>query len=328
MRENLVGYLLGALDADEHAQMKQALEDSDSLRQECDLLQGCLLPLQTEAKECPPPPDLSERTCRYVDGESRRLGVRRPRPRSGLGGRHSGRRILSADLLVMGGIIAALALLFFPAVARSRFQSQVAACQGNLHQLGQALSTYSSLHGGLFPEVPHEGNRAVAGIYAPILFENELVSQARFFVCPGSELAASNAPYVVPALQEVDDAEGGQLRRLQRKMGGSYGYTLGYVENDRVLPVRDQGRNHFAVMADMPSLHLVGRQSANHRQSGQNVLYESGLVRYLVDCQCKCGDPIFLSDRGFVEPGLHENDAVIGESASRPTLLIPVDFRD
>lgn len=328
MRENLVGYLLGALDATEHAQVKQALEDSDSLRQECDLLQGCLRPLHSDGSEFPTPPDLSERTCRYVEDEARRLGVRRPRPRAGLGGRHSSHRFKSADLLVMGGIVAALALLFFPAVAQSRFQSRIVACQSNLHELGQALSTYSGLHGGLFPEVPHEGNRAVAGFYAPMLFENKLVTQSSLFVCPGSPLAASDAPYVVPTFHEVDQAEGRMLSRLQRAMGGSYGYTLGYVEDDRVQPVRDLGRNHFAVMADMPSLHLDGRQSVNHRQSGQNVLYESGCVRYLVDCQCKCIDPIFLSDRGLVEPGVHKNDAVIGDSASRPILLITVDFRD
>ncbi|MCA9269238.1 MAG: hypothetical protein KDA41_12240, partial [Planctomycetales bacterium] len=74
-------------------------------------------------------------------------------------------------------------------------------------------------------------------------------------------------------------------------------------------------------LADSPSLHLPGRQSANHGGRGQNVLFEDQHVEYLTTVRpADVRDEVYLSDRGYVEAGRHYNDAVIGESAAQPML--------
>ena len=55
---------------------------------------------------------------------------------------------------------------------------------------------------------------------------------------------------------------------------------------------------------------------------GQNVLCEGGVVKYLRTClEEVSGDDFFLSERGWVEAGLHPNDAVIANSAAPPIPL-------
>jgi hypothetical protein len=174
---------------------------------------------------------------------------------------------------------------------------------------------------GYFPFVPAEGNRAVAGIYAPILIESGRLDDPRTLLCPSSALAEKRDEYQVPSLQEIDSAGGSQLRWLQQIMGGSYGYCLGYQKDGIVRPVRDRGRDHFALASDMPQLLPGGANSRNHGGRGQNVLFESGRVEYLLTClEETTRENFFLSDRKRVEAGLHQGDSVVAHSAAGPLL--------
>lgn len=230
-----------------------------------------------------------------------------------------------ADAVVAAGICLAASLLFFPAIAHSRHHAQLTQCQNKLRHLGAALLHYSEHHGERFPCVPTSGNRAAAGIYAPILMDGGWVTESRFFVCPASRMARLHNTVRIPTLDELDRAGGKKLILLQRTMGGSFGYNLGYLVNGNHRAPRNRGRAYFALMADAPSLHLNGHRSANHGGLGQNVLFENGRVQYVVSC-CgeECGDRFFHSDRGYVEAGRNPNDAVIGNSAARPMLSAPL----
>jgi hypothetical protein len=109
------------------------------------------------------------------------------------------------------------------------------------------------------------------------------------------------------------------LVKLQRTLGGSYGYTLGYVIDGRYCTPRHRGRISFALLGDSPSLHLLGGQSDNHGGRGQNVLFEDLHVQFLptytgVDLR----DNLFRNRSGYVEAGLDEADSVIASSFVRP----------
>jgi hypothetical protein len=218
-------------------------------------------------------------------------------------------------MVVAAGVFLAASMLFFPAIANSRFRSHVTACQRNLQQLGYALTGYAEQHQGLFPEIPIEGNRAVAGVYAPLLAEHQLLTQPQWVICPASSLTHERSTWRLPTLEQIDRARGRQLRNLWRDMGGSYGYNLGYVADGKYLTPRNAGRAHYALLSDAPSLHLPGHQSTNHGGRGQNVLYEDNRVQFLV-CTF-VGAPantIFLNRDGFAEAGIDEDDSVIGDS--------------
>lgn len=309
IREQLIGYLLGALEPDEQKQVEERLVQDAQLRQELEALRHQLLPLAEDDEEPTPPRGLAAKTCGYVMD---RLG-----PAPGQFGSACEWRM--HDLLVAGGLFIAASLLVFPAVLNSRETAQLRVCQSNLGNLGRALSTYSDLHQGYFPRVPTRGNLAVAGVYAPILVDCGLVD-SHTVVCPASPIA-KDEQFRVPTLAEVQLAQAELLRRMQQRMGGSYGYSFGYVENGRYHAVRNRQRATFAIMSDAPDVHQ-GSASVNHGGRGQNVLFEDGHVRLLKSCQLiDCGDHIYQNGLGYVGAGIGSEDAVIGASSAAPVVL-------
>jgi hypothetical protein len=227
----------------------------------------------------------------------------------------------------MAGIMVTAVLLILPAIESSRFRARVTACQENLQQLGTALVQYSEHHGKYFPQVPQQGNLAAAGIYAPALLNDGLLDSPQWVLCPGSPLAADRS-FRVPSLVQLQAATGRELVRLRGIMGGSYGYSLGYVEDGRYVSTRNLSRPTFAVMADAPSDTLPGFQSENHGGRGQNVLFEDGHVRFLTSSRpIEDGDDVFVNDTGLVAAGDHRNDSVVAGSAAAPLVFISTDAR-
>lgn len=343
MRELLLGYLLGALEADEQRRVEERLQRDVELQRELEALSECLAPLAEDCDAYEPPAGLAEKTCELVSCYPAPAAMRRA-VRSGgwfVLPRYAGWS--AADVVVTAGLFIALACLFFPAIASSRFQAQVVGCQHNLRQLGVALATYSSMNGGYFPHIPTDGKLSVAGAYAPILHESQLLSEHRLILCPATVAPMRHEEFTVPTVHSLERLQGPELVAAQKTLGGNYGYNLGYVSNGEHQAVRDLGRAHFAVMADSPSDQGGKLLSSNHGCRGQNVLFESGRVQHLVQCHLEREsfnalerasdgaaepqtvesgelrlDDFFHSDRGLVEAGLHPNDAVIGASNARP----------
>ena len=66
--------------------------------------------------------------------------------------RASGRRGFTLiELLVVIGIIAVLAAILFPVLARARERAQAAACAAQLKQFGAAFVMYANDYGGRLP---------------------------------------------------------------------------------------------------------------------------------------------------------------------------------
>jgi hypothetical protein len=198
----------------------------------------------------------------------------------------------------------------------------VTTCQHNLQQIGYAQTKYSELNQGYFPEVPTTGNRAVAGIYAPLLAERLLLPDPGVLICPGSSLAPQRSTWTISTLDELDRCEPSRLFVLQRDLGGSYGYNLGYLHDGRLCAARNQGRYYYAVMSDSPTLYRAGLQSDNHAGRGQNVLYEDNHVRFICsDVDTKLIGAIFKNRLGYTEAGLDPADSVIARSSTPPLIV-------
>lgn len=377
MREHLLGYLMGALDASQQSEVEQALESDPQLRRELDLLDQALSPLRADRGVYEPPLGLADRTldavaavagwpdeqevatatdlglgddadeevwafasalnCEAADAAAVKeppmpaasLYAARLRPAGEEGRRARAPWGALWDVAVSAGIVAAAAILFFPAIANSRFQARIAACQSNLQTLARSLENYSENHQGQFVSLPADGNLSFAGVYAPTLRDHGYVVSDSVFQCAGDLASRGDArpdDQPIPAVSDLERATGAELRRMQRQAGGSFGYNLGYLVNGRYSPVRNLHRATFAVLADAPGPQREGRISMHHAGRGQNVSFEDGHVRFVPGVMVGDFDDIFFSDRGLVEAGLHPEDAVIGNSHSRP-LLWPASGR-
>ena len=313
MRENLIGYLLNALEPSEQALVEAHLSRDPQLKQELELLARSLEPLAADREEHEAPVGLASRTCQFVAVQTK---VTLPPPVTSVPARWS-----MADLAVAAGVFLAATLLFWPAMNQSRFAARVRNCQNNLRQIGFALSNYSQQYPGQFPAVPmnHKVNRA--GIYAVILRDQRFVNEPRIFICPASELAAEQENFNVPTLEELEHAEAKRLAALRQKMGGSYSYSLGYFENGKYHPPKDRRRATHALMADAPNHNAADRFSSNHDGCGMNVLFEDMHVDYITSCRTRsCQDHIFENRDGMAQAGVDPDDVVLGSSDTAPVL--------
>lgn len=65
-QDQLIGYLLGALDADQVAWVEQLLASDGEARRQLDILRRGLAPLEGSCTELDVPPNLAGRTCQFI----------------------------------------------------------------------------------------------------------------------------------------------------------------------------------------------------------------------------------------------------------------------
>ncbi len=333
-REHLLGYLLGALEESERESVESQLEKNPKLLEDLARVRESLGPLWAAQPDYDPPPDLAKRTCEQIASHPAPWmnrapeAARKPAPTTSPLGEPVaeaapegwGHYASLVDLSVAAAIVAALLLLAFPAIHNSRFHARRFTCVDHLRQIGLALTQYSETHDGYFPPVYDRGRYAGAGIYAPVLVSYQLVDGSHWFVCPGSPLA-DDPDFRVPSLDELVGASFEDLARLRATMGGSYAYSLGFLEQGRYHSPRNLGRASHPIVSDVPSNTLAGRQSLNHGGRGQNALKEDGTIDF-----CKTStsldeaDDMFLNALGKVAAGNHRNDAVLAPSDALPHL--------
>lgn len=329
-KHDLLGFLLGALDHDAHERVEQAIEEDKTVH---DRALGAKKSLRRMGLDCrpdhdAPPPGLAQRTCRWVfasldSAEQVKLAETAPAELD-LRSRSS-----AVDFSVAVASLLVAAAVFFPALQNSHFQAGVTACQLKLKDVGFALHQYSDQQPDKsFPRVEVRGNRAAAGVYAPVLVSNQLVEDRKAFICPQSALAKMLDRWDLPTLEELDDAVGDAVEKIQLRMGGSFGYNLGHVEDRKYVPPVNRNREFFALLGDMPNDNAPHRFSENHGGKGQNVFFEDGHVQFVSKqtlAQSPMDDP-FFNRQGLVAAGLDPNDAVLGGSAARPVTqdLLPM----
>lgn len=351
--EQLLGYLLGALDDNEQVEIEKFLDGDADLRRELAILNRSLAPLDAVRREFSPPAGLASRTCAFVAEsalatstlatkeaatEEAEDAATAPLLETSVAAAASAKpaeqpammksvdspcgstgRGRWQDSVVAAGIMVAACGLLFPAIIDSREHARIMECQNNLHEIGTALTSYSDNNNGYFPKVPVKGNLAAAGIYAPRLINSGYLPNVRQVICPGSDLADDNS-FSIPTIDDLQSASSpGALSAMKDRMGGSYGYSLGHIKDGRYHDTKNLHRENFALMADSPSHAVPSHQSRNHGGNGQNVLYEDGHVKFLPTTKpLGLPDDVFINDDGLVAAGVHADDSVIGSSQATP----------
>jgi len=348
-QEDLLGYVLGAMDAQEQRNIEEVLNQNPQLEDDLLEVKNSLLPLD-HLDGGGPRPGLARRTCELVatlqrdekipsvpsnpsptstvtpsvtatviasahkatenaDNELAADLATLPQDRS-LGGNSWTSKWSLPNMLVTAAALAVFAGLAFPALSYSRYQARLSVCQNNLQKIGQAFLKFSDLNQGNFIPIPTKGKLAASGCYGPILKEHGLLEDDSLLACAG---VAAEAPVHIPTIDQLKAADGVQLISLQKSMGGDFGYSMGYHENGTYRSPQNAGRTNVVLLADAPSNTLPGRRSSNHGDRGQNCLFEDGRVQFVAGHSIG-RDAIYENDYGIVAPGSHPGDSVIAPS--------------
>jgi hypothetical protein len=311
MHEDLVGYLLGALDDDATDRIERQLAAHPALRRELDRIGLALRPLGVDAVDHDPPPDLATRTMRRV------LEQRKPEP--WVAPPAAGQWRLT-DLAIAASILFAISMIILPAINESRQQRGLVECKNNLRAIGVAMANYTEKHNGYMPFYGTEAPLGIAGIYAPLLIESQFVTDRSVFICQSS----GDSPAGIHSLGELRAAQADieQLTTMLRSVGGSYGSLLGFKERGVYQSPRQNRLGGDSVLVDRPPRphegHVGHSNSPNHGGLGQNALFRDGSVKFLCHPEeCSGCDNIFVSLGNRVEPGWNERDQVFGASDAR-----------
>jgi prepilin-type processing-associated H-X9-DG protein len=323
MDENLIGYLLNALEPEEQRQVEVYLAGNPEARQRLRLLRQALAPLDADADgdEVEPPAGLAVRTLARVqpaNGELPRAPALRTRY-VGPSGRSFWRR---ADVLVAASVLFLATGVASAWLVHIRQSHDLVACQNNLRELYEGLRGYSEQHHNRFPN-PAEAaprSRAVAGLVVPILASAGHLPSDTSVRCPGTGGAPLFPAFTLEKVLSMSDADF-QLDAV--RLACSYGYSLGYVDPDGNYegPRFDprQPISQLPIMSDCPPLDLSLGNSPNHDGLGQNVLYTDGHVRFCTSRRVGFfGDDIFTNRQHQVAAGVDVLDTVLGRSSARP----------
>jgi len=348
MHEDLLGYLLGALEPDEMRRVSRWLQDDPEARAELAKIEDSLRPLQQSDLELGPFP---ESELPASDLVARTLGNLPPLPPPapsmpptvswnngvswGHGSKLAGLRptIEAPDgwrrsWLDWAGAAVSIAIflaLLLPMLAQGRLEARKIACQDHLRQFGTALTRFVNRSPQQrLPAVAESGPEAFAGIYAIRLNQIGLLDDPSIRWCPSRALPAS----ALDADELHDTAQlyrlsVDQLQSIQQHAGGHYAYSLGVIDTTGYTSPRFESRSSFAVMSDAP-LHTSPGSDADdtivgHSGSGINILYEDGRVQFVrLESLDSLLDHPLRNHLGQREAGVNVDDASLAPSWRPP----------
>lgn len=346
---DLIGYLLGALDPDEAARVAARIDRDPLLRDEADRLYASLPKTEATWGSELPPPGLAERTMAALEqfadspaaaalsaaGAPAPVGPLAVEPvptstvssntvsasdggTSGFGSRSWGLQ----DWIAVTAMTALLASLAVPALINSRHQAQLTACRNNLRTVGRAIGDYADIHRGRMPVGEPGSPFETVGAYAPILAAESLIRDDDL-ICPSSSFKNEVGTFRIPTAEQLIRMKPDALAYMQRVMGGSYGFTLGYAIDGAVQELKREGNPFRVVMADRPE----GGDLAVAHGNGMNVLFDDGHCAFLhLDSPSLLDPQLFVNRIGAVAPGLDQDDSVIAPSHVRR--VWPVRLQD
>jgi len=353
MHEDLIGYLLGALEPHEMRRVAQWLEEDPEARRELEAIERSLRPLEESYEPAEPPPqDLVAKTLAALPPMPSPEGSRQdPSPlQSGdesqlaASGSHElvglpklgpsidnirGRGYGWTDWLGAAAAAVVMLTVIIPALAAGRLEARKTACQDHLRQFGTAITQYVSRSPQeRMPAVAETGREAFAGVFMLRLNEAGLLTDPDLRWCPSLDQPASMEAALtdlasVPSLDDLHDAPVDRLKQIQQYAGGQYAYNLGVIEEDRLRSPRFESRASFAIMSDAPLSGITGTTQhgkvVGHNGTGINVLYEDGRVRFIPLAALETmPDHPLLNHRGEVEAGVSVDDATLAPSWRPP----------
>lgn len=319
MRDDLVGFLLNAVDQPEARRIESALADPQegpALRRDLDVLRTATRLLDKDREPFPAPPGLAARTLAFVGSQSATSPRPMPRAFTPSADPAAGPRAW-IDRMIVAATALAACILVGPLLLDAIIDSRARRAERNLQKASTALQGYAEAH-RVFPSPPDAGPLSRAGLYAPTLVsEQRLVADDGTLLVPGTAVERRGG-FRIPTLEELKAAVGTpQFEELVRTMGGDYGYTLGHRDGSGVLqPNKNLRREHHPLMADAPD--ECCQKSSNHPNGIHFILFEDGHIERRRADDLHRDDHLYKNHAGKTAAGTDPEDAVIGDSHHQP----------
>jgi hypothetical protein len=322
MDDNLVGFVLGALDAETRGQVETYLQENPEANHRLELIRRALEPLASDKDEIEPEPGLVHRTIgRVAEYRCRPLPAAPPPPAPTVAPTER-RWWERVDLLVAASLFLLLGGVSMVGIFQVRQMQQRLACENTLKNFHTALTVYSNRKGGEYPKVERDGPMSFAGALIPTLLEDGSLTESSAIQCPGN----GPKPAKIPTLQELRDMSPEQRERVAPSLLNSYAYTLGFTDpSGRLCGLsncpEDDVLNHdqLPIMADRPQILAGGARANSPNHEGQNVLTVGGNVRFWKTISAGIdNDDIYRNRDGKVGAGVDRWDTVLGTGADKP----------
>ncbi len=329
--DQIIDYLLGEASAELRMQLEGALPEQPELVERLRHFRGVLGHIDSLHDVYEPPADLIDSTWQRID-ESEQLAPNSASSRppvhlssdrkSGKSGSNSQKRI---DSLVLTACLVLVCSLLLPAVAKVRYESRRLQCQGKLAEDGKGLVDFSlNDPDGRFPAVGLSGPTSFAGVYAVLLKSTGVEICFRDVSCPSLPPpdASTRCIDAIPTLHELMCMDDETVRLVQQVAGGNYAYSLGVIEDSRIVPRRCVGSSSFAILSDAPLFEADEERFVAHEGRGINVLYEDGHVEFInlaaiLNCESAIDYP-FRNYENERAVGLSSGDDCLAPSSHPP----------
>ena len=320
MRDDLVGYLLNAIDQPESRRIETALADPDTgpaLRRELDMLRKATQVLGYDRDAFSAPPGLATRTVAFVSSQAASGPLPTPRAFSPSADEPTTNARAWLDRALVAAMALAACILVAPLVLDAISDARARRVERSLQTASGALQGYAESH-RVFPTPPESGPLSRAGLYAPTLVSEErLVADDGTLLAPGTALDRRGG-FRIPSLAELEAAVGTpQFEEMVRTMAGDFGYTLGHRNASGALqPNKNLRREHHPLMADAPD--ECCQKSSNHPGGLHFILFEDGHIERRFQDNLHRDDHLYQNHAGKTAAGTDPEDAVIGDSHHQP----------
>jgi hypothetical protein len=320
MRDELVGYLLNAIDEPEARKVEAALADAETgpaLRHDLERLRGAMRPLDYDRQHFSAPSGLATRTLAFVTAQTAARPLPTPRAFTSSEDEPVASPRVWLDRVIMAATALAACVLVGPLLLDAITESRARRAERNLQKTSLGLQGYAESH-RVFPTPPDSGPLSRAGLFAPTLVSEErLVADDGTLLVPGTSLDRRGG-FRIPSLQELEAAVGTpQFDTMVRTMSGDYGYTLGHRDASGTLqPNKNLRREHHPLVADAPD--ECCQKSSNHPGGIHYILFEDGHVERTLQDDLHRDDHLYKNHAGTTAAGTDPEDAVIGDSHHQP----------
>lgn len=294
--EDLIGYLLNGLDAEERTGLERALASDSQLRERLADLSELLLPIENLKGEVyEPDHTLVARTMELIEVYDRPSNKSAPQTVvAGLSAvveaAHRTVRIAWVDSLAVVAAGVTLLCILLPSVWYSREESRRFACSNNLREIGESLQRFADANPRHeFPKIATQGPMSFAGVYVVKLNEAGLFGSTQWLWCPNN--ARSSFQISVPTTTQLMNAPSEMHDSWRRFIGGSYAYNLGVLENG-VYRTPCSTESDVPILGDMVCEDDIkaNLKPVIHGCNITNILYSDGKVRSIKLPSLSSGD--------------------------------------